>query len=42
VFFAAGIATLFWAAPAALAMVALTFGLAHVVFGIYLISRFGE
>ena len=42
VFFAAGIVTLFWAAPAALAMVALTFGLAHVAFGIYLISRFGE
>jgi hypothetical protein len=42
VFFAAGIATLFWAEPAALAMVALTFGLAHVVFGIFLISRFGE
>ena len=42
VFFAAGIVTLFWAAPAALAMVALTFGLAHVVFGIYLISRFGD
>ena len=42
VFFAAGLVTLFWAAPAALAMVALTFGLAHVVFGIFLISRFGE
>jgi hypothetical protein len=42
VFFAAGLVTLFWAAPAALAMVALTFGLAHIVFGIVLISRFGD
>jgi hypothetical protein len=42
VFFAAGVVTLFWAAPAALAMIALTFGLAHVVFGIFLISRFGD
>ena len=42
VFFVAGVVTLFWAAPAALAMVALTFGLAHVVFGAFLISRFGD
>jgi hypothetical protein len=42
VFFAAGALTLFVAAPAALVMVALTFGLAHVVFGIFLISRFGD
>jgi hypothetical protein len=42
VFFTAGIVTLLWAAPTALAMVALTFGLAHVVFGIFLISRFGD
>jgi hypothetical protein len=26
----------------ALAMVALTFGLAHVIYGIFLISRFGD
>jgi hypothetical protein len=42
VFFLAGVVTLFWASPAALAMVALTFGLAHVAYGIYLISRFGD
>jgi hypothetical protein len=42
VFFAAGVLTLFWAAPAALAMVALTFGLAHIAFGVFLISRFGD
>ena len=42
VFFLAGALTLFCAQPVALAMVALTFGLAHVVFGIYLIARFGD
>ena len=42
VFFIAGVVTLFWAAPAALAMVALTFGLAHIAFGVFLISRFGD
>ena len=42
VFFLTGVLTLFWAAPVALAMVALTFGVAHVAFGIYLIARFGD
>jgi hypothetical protein len=42
VFFAAGALTLFWAMPVALLMVALTFGVAHVLFGIYLIARFGD
>ena len=42
VFIAAGAVTLFWAAHVALIMVALTFGLAHIIYGIYLLKRFGE
>jgi hypothetical protein len=42
VFVAAGAITLFWAARVALIMMALTFGLAHVIYGIYLLRRFGE
>jgi len=42
VFMIAGVATLFWAGPIALLMVAVTFGLAHIVFGIHLIARFGD
>jgi len=42
VFILAGVVTLFWAAPIGLIMVALTFGAAHVVLGIYLLRRFGE
>ena len=42
VFFIAGALTLFWLTPWAVAMVALTFGAAHVAYGIYLIRRFGD
>jgi len=42
VFMVAGVATLFWAGPIALLAVAVTFGLAHIVFGIYLVARFGD
>jgi hypothetical protein len=42
VFMVCGVATLFWTRPLSLAMVALTFGIAHVVFGIYLLVRFGD
>ncbi len=41
-FLFAGFATLMWAGPVALVMVALTFGAAHIVYGIYLLKRFGE
>jgi hypothetical protein len=41
IFFLAGVVTLFWAAVA-LVVLALTFGMAHILFGIYLMSRFGE
>jgi len=41
VFIGCGAITLFWAAPVALAMVALTFGCAHVAYGVYLIARYG-
>ena len=42
VFFAAGVVTAFWVSSVSLLMVAVTFGLAHIVFGIYLIARFGD
>ena len=41
-FFAAGVATAFWLSSVSLLMVAATFGLAHIVFGIYLIAKFGD
>ena len=41
-FFIAGVLTLFWAGPVALVMVALTFGLGHIIFGVYLLARFGN
>ena len=41
-FFVAGAITLFWAGPVALLMVALTFGVGHVVFGVYLLKEFGD
>ncbi len=40
-FLVLGVVTLFWAAPVGLFMVGLSFGMAHVVFGVYLIRRFG-
>jgi len=42
VFFAAGVATAFWLSSVSLLMVAATFGLAHIVFGVYLIAKFGD
>ncbi len=42
VFVAFGIATVFWVAPIALIMVALTFGAGHIAYGVYLLRRFGE
>ena len=41
-FFVVGAVTLFWGAALALVAVALTFGLGHIVFGIYLVKRFGD
>lgn len=41
-FIAAGVVTLFWAASISLIMIALTFGVGHVVYGVYLLKRFGE
>ncbi len=41
-FFLVGLVTLFWAASVSLAMIALTFGFGHVIFGIYLIAKFGD
>jgi len=41
-FLATGVVTLFWAAPIGLLMIALTFGIGHVVYGVYLLNRFGE
>ena len=41
-FFTAGVITLFWAAQVGLLMVAVTFGLGHIVCGIYLAVRFGD
>ncbi len=41
-FFIAGILSLFWASPIALIMIALTFGLGHIVFGAYLLVKFGD
>jgi hypothetical protein len=41
-FFVAGVLTVFWLAPAALVILALTFGLGHIIFGIYLMARFGD
>jgi hypothetical protein len=40
-FFAAGLVTLFWAGPVGLLMIALTFGVGHIVYGVYLLKRFG-
>jgi hypothetical protein len=42
IFFVAGVLALFWLTSISLILVALTFGLAHIVFGIYLIVRFGD
>jgi len=42
VFFAAGALTIFWLSHVALLMVGLTFGVAHIVYGIYLLARFGD
>ena len=42
VFFVFGVFTLFWVSPISLIMVAATFGLAHIVSGIYLLVRFGD
>ena len=41
-FFIAGVLTLFWAGPLGLIMVAFTFGMGHILFGVYLLVRFGE
>jgi len=41
-FFVGGVITLFWASQVGLLMVAATFGLGHVVCGIYLAARFGD
>jgi len=41
-FMVAGVVTLFWLHAVALVMVALTFGLGHVAFGVYLLRKFGE
>ena len=41
VFLLLGAVTLFWAAPVGLVMVGVTFGAGHVVFGAYLLARFG-
>lgn len=40
-FIAAGVVTLFWAQPIALVMIGLTYGLGHVVFGVYLLRKYG-
>lgn len=42
VFMLSGILTLFVAAPISLVMIALTFGVAHIAFGVYLTRRFGD
>ena len=42
VFFLLGVVTLFWAGHVSLVMVAASFGLAHILFGVYLLARFGE
>ena len=41
-FFVAGVLTILWLSPVALLMVGLTFGVAHIVYGIYLLARFGD
>jgi hypothetical protein len=38
----AGAIALLWATPVSLILVALTFGLAHIIFGVYLLVRFGD
>jgi hypothetical protein len=42
VFLVAGAVTLFWASSLGLLMVALTFGLGHFIYGVYLTGRFGD
>jgi len=41
-FFIAGVLTVLWPGPLGLIMVALTFGMGHILFGVYLLVRFGE
>lgn len=41
-FLVAGVVTVFWLSPYGLAMIALTFGLGHILYGAYLLRRFGD